>query len=116
MEDLGIIIALFTLFGAPLASWVIINRKITKLETENLAMEKQFTSLEVNSKAENERLEKDYKERFEVVKNDQEKYERNMSNTLSSLFEKLEDNKSEILRKIEGVTNEITELKIKMSK
>jgi len=116
MEELGIIIALFTLFGAPLASWVIINRKITRLETENAAMEKQFASLEVNTKAENKRLEKDYKERFDVVKNDQDKYEQNMSRTLNSLFEKLEDNKNDILLKIEGVTKEITELKIKMSK
>ena len=114
MEDLGIVIALFTLFGAPLASWVIINRKITKLETENLAMEKQFTSLELSYEKEFTRLEDDYKERFDVVKDNQEKYEQNMSKTLNSLFDKMEDNKNDILTKIEGVTKEITDLKIKI--
>ncbi len=113
MELLGIAIGLL---AALLTSWVIVNRKIAKLEAENKGMEKQFTSLELASEKEFKRLEDDYKERFEVVKNDQEKYERNVSKILNSLFDKLEDNKNDILTKIEGVTKEITELKIKMSK
>lgn len=114
MEDLGVFVGFLALIGGPLGAYVIINKAIAKLIAENKAMEKQFTSLELNIGKEVERLENDYKERFEVVKDDQDKYEQQVDRTLKSIFNKMEDNKSEILAKIEGVTKEITELKIKM--
>ncbi len=115
MEELGVIIGFLALFGTPIASWVIVNRKIAKLEAENKSVDKQLISMEVSQAKEIDRLEGDYKERFEVVKADQEKYEREVDRTLKTIFSKMEENKNDILTKIEGVSKDIVDLKLKLA-
>ncbi len=114
MEVLGVVIAILALFGAPLASWVIVNRKIATLTAENTAMEKQFSSLEVNHEKDVKRLEKDYKERLERVDKQIDDHRKDVDENLKSIFAKMDANRDDILNELKAVTAQITELRIKI--
>lgn len=115
MDNLGVIVGFLALIGGPLGAWVLINKAITKLIAENVAMEKQFTSLEITTGKEIKRLEDDYRDRFEDIKKDQREHEEKVDKNFVVLYSKMDDNTKDILSRIDGVTKEITDLKIKLA-